>query len=288
MNNRIRYTVEKVLNSSFYQMPKFLFDGEFAKLSNDARVLYMLLKDRHELSVKHEWYNDRQEVYLIMRREEMGEMLNLSPLTVRKILKELKDLGLIEEERQGLNKPNLIYLLEYQNLTVRTVKKLQSGVSVSNSPERQKLTPSNTNLINHTDLSNTESINQTRTDTIDLNALKAEIKNQISLARLQAKYPDKQKELQELYDIIIEVLVSRKKTFRIAKEDMPADTVKQVFSVLDESHIEYVLDCLCKNTTQVISTKAYLQTTLWNATKTINNHYSLSTQNLIYDKLGIE
>ena len=132
MKNRIRYTVDKVLNNSFYQMPKFLFECDCENLSNDARVLYMLLKDRHELSVKNEWYNNNKEVYLIMKREEMGIMLNLAPFTVRKILKELKDINLIEEERQGLNKPNLIYLLECQNLTVRTVKKLHSGVSKIN------------------------------------------------------------------------------------------------------------------------------------------------------------
>ena len=104
----------------------------------------MLLKDRHELSIKNKWVNDRDEVYLIMKREEMESMLNLAPFTVRKIIKELKDLNLIEEERQGLNKPNLIYLLECQNLTLRTVKKLHSEQSDSDSQECKKITPNHT------------------------------------------------------------------------------------------------------------------------------------------------
>ena len=285
MKNRIRYTVDKVLSNAFYQMPKFLFEGDCKKLSNDARVLYMLLKDRHELSVKNEWYNDKKEVYLIMKREEMESMLNLAPLTIRKVLKELKDLALVEEERQGLNKPNLIYLMEYQNLTIQTKKELHSETSNSNSQERKKVMPNNTNLKNHTNRSNTESINQK--DSIDSH-IKVTVKDKIQLDHLQRKYPDKQRELQELYDIIVEVLGSRKKIMRIAKEDMPAEDVKQAFAALDYSHVEYVLESLRRNTTQVKSTKSYLQTTLFNAAKTINNHYSLSSQNFMHDVLGME
>ena len=146
----------------------------------------------------------------------------------------------------------------------------------------------NHNHKNHNNRSENKSINQTRTDTNDINAIKDAVKNKIDLYHLQAKYPNKQGEIQELYDIINEVLASRKKVFRIAKEDMPAETVKQAFASLDYSHIEYVIECLSKNTSQVKSTKAYLQTALFNAIKTINNHYSLSTQNFMYEKLGIE
>jgi len=288
MKNRIRYTVDKVLNTSFYQMPKFLFEGECKNLSNDARVLYMLLKDRHELSIKNQWYNYNKEVYLIMRREEMGTILNLAPLTIRKILKELKDVNLIEEERQGLNKPNLIYLLEYQNLTVWNVKELHSEVSISNTPDRKKITPNHTNLKNHTNLSKKNSINTARDDKIDFNSIKDEVRNRIRLEELQRKYYDKQKAVQEIYEIIVEVLVSKKKSFRIAKEDMPAATVKQAFAIIDDDHIKYVMECLRKTTTQVTSVKSYLQTTLWNATKTINNHYELEAQKYIYENLGIQ
>jgi len=300
MKNRIRYTVDKVLSNSFYQMPKFLFEGECKDLSNDARVLYMLLKDRHELSVKNEWYNDKKEVYLIMKREEMGTMLNLAPFTVRKILTELKNINLIEEERQGLNKPNLIFLLECQNVTLQTVKKSHSGKSASDSQEREKMPPNHTYLKNHTNLSYTKPINQQfstgfpqpqqlqndsiRYETMDANAIKAAVKDKIALYDLQHKHPDKHKELQELFDIILEVLLSRKKLFRIAKEEMPASSVKQVFAALDFSHVEYVLECLSKNTSKVKSTKAYLQTALFNAPKTITNHYSLDSQNFLFSR----
>jgi DNA-binding transcriptional ArsR family regulator len=157
MDNRKRYTVVEVLRNNFYQLPKFLFEDEFKDLSNDARILYSLLKDRHELSIKNEWYNENGEIYFIMKREEMGTLLNLSAPTVRKALKQLKELNLIDEEHQGLNKPNLIYLMECKNLSVRSETIFQSGVKENYSPECKKFSPINTNSkktnLNNTDVS---------------------------------------------------------------------------------------------------------------------------------------
>lgn len=154
--NRKRYTVENVSNNLFYQMPKFLFDGDFKKLSNDARVLYSLLKDRHSLSLQNNWYNYNGEVYLIYTRKDMEDILGLSAPTIRKAMKKLIELELIEEVRQGLNKPNLIYLLAPNLVTVRSERNLHSGVKKNFSQDDKNFTPNNTN-INNTDSSNTNS-----------------------------------------------------------------------------------------------------------------------------------
>jgi len=66
MSNRVRYTRNNILSNSFYQLPKFLFDTELADLSNDARVLYALLRNRHEISIKNGWYDVNDEVYLLL------------------------------------------------------------------------------------------------------------------------------------------------------------------------------------------------------------------------------
>lgn len=117
MKNRIRYTINDVNNNRFYQMPKFLFEGEFKNLSNDARILYSLLRDRHELSMSNNWINEKGEVYLIFTREDIAELLGCSQPTLRKAIKQLIGTGLMEEERQGANRPNRIYL------TVINIKK---------------------------------------------------------------------------------------------------------------------------------------------------------------------
>jgi hypothetical protein len=286
----------------------------------------MFLKDRHELSVKNQWYNGKKEVYFIMTREEMEIKLNLSLPTVIKTLRELKNMNLIEEERRGQGKSNIFYLLEFKNIESQTSKTFssrpkkslgQGSKTFSSRPKKslgqnlKEFYPNHTNHKNHkfsnTYSSDTDSINQPppvdnsppyqnqiRTEpiypsnNIDTVSITALMEDKLDLVNLKRRYPDKSKELQELFVIIIEVLFSRKKFFRIAKEDMPANSVKYVFTSLEPAHLEYVIECLSKNTTPVKSTKAYIQTALFNSIQTINNHYSLASQNYIYDKFGFE
>jgi len=141
--------------------------------------------------------------------------------------------------------------------------------------------------INLTDI-NTSINHSERTETIDNTyPTKDETKQNIQLEQLKQKYPQKKNELQELYEIIVEVLRSRKTELHIAKEDMPADEVKRAYKSIHNGHIEYVLDCLSKNTSKVKNTKAYLQTALYNASKTMNNHYSFDAQNSFHEKLNL-
>ena len=114
--SRVRYTAAEVQRNTFYQMPKFLFEDEFKSLSNDARMLYSLLRDRHELSFKNQWFNEDDEIYLIYSRASMCEKLNLSEKTITKAMNSLKNHKLIEEQRQGMGRPNLIYLLTPQSV----------------------------------------------------------------------------------------------------------------------------------------------------------------------------
>lgn len=151
MSNRARYTVDTISNACFYQMPKFLFEEEMKRgLSNEAKVLYSLLKDRHDISLKNKWINENDEVYLIFSREEMADMLGCSPLTLRKAIHQLKQFGLIEEERLGLNKANRIYLSMPVGANfadgIRSVNFLPSRTLEINLQEGQKLTPNKTNV----------------------------------------------------------------------------------------------------------------------------------------------
>jgi hypothetical protein len=109
--NRKRYTRDHVVKNLFYQLPKFLFDREFTGLSNDARVLYSLLRNRHDLSIKNGWLDKNDHVYLIFTRKEMRAQLKLSDKPVKKAMDALKTHALLEEIKQGQGKPNRIYLL---------------------------------------------------------------------------------------------------------------------------------------------------------------------------------
>lgn len=60
---------------------------------------------------------------------------------------------------------------------------------------------------------------------------------------------------------------------RIAGEYYPAGFVKGKLLKLNYSHIEYVLECMDKNTTKVRNIKQYLLAALFNAPSTIGSYY---------------
>ena len=84
--------------------------------------------------------------------------------------------------------------------------------------------------------------------------------------------------LNEILEIILETVCTARKTIRIAGDDYPAELVKSKFMKLNSSHIEYVFDCLRKNTTKIRNIRAYLLTALYNAPATINNYYQAEVQ----------
>lgn len=88
--------------------------------------------------------------------------------------------------------------------------------------------------------------------------------------------------LDEIADIIIETLCSTKDTINIAGDDYPAKLVKDKMLRITSSHIEYVFDCLNKNTTYVRNIKRYLLATLFNAPSTIDNYYSALVNHDLY------
>ena len=66
---------------------------------------------------------------------------------------------------------------------------------------------------------------------------------------------------------------TEKDMIRIAGEYYPASFVKGKLLKLNYSHIEYVLECMDKNTTKVRNIKQYLLAALFNAPSTIGSYY---------------
>ena len=83
-----------------------------------------------------------------------------------------------------------------------------------------------------------------------------------------------QDELDEIVELMVETVCAKRKTTRIAGADFPHEVVRSRFLKLDSSHIEFVMDCLHKNTTQVRNIKQYLLTVLFNAPSTMSNSYT--------------
>ena len=80
--------------------------------------------------------------------------------------------------------------------------------------------------------------------------------------------------LDEIVDLMLETVCTRRKTIRIAGDDYPAELVKAKFMKLDGEHIRFVLDCMRENTTKIRNIKQYLRAVLFNAPSTIGNYYT--------------
>lgn len=95
----------------FYKLPKIMIkDTKFRDISFGAKILYCLLLDRLNLSIKNNW-SDENGIYQYFTIKELMLDLSCSEKTVIKFKKELTEYGLIKEKRQ-FNGPNKIYLIK--------------------------------------------------------------------------------------------------------------------------------------------------------------------------------
>jgi len=88
--------------------------------------------------------------------------------------------------------------------------------------------------------------------------------------------------LNELVELMVDTVCSRRETIRIAGDDYPAEVVKSRFLKLNSSHIEYVLDRMRDNTTYVRNIKKYLLAALYNAPATIDSYYASLVNHDLY------
>lgn len=113
MTNNQFYTVKEEYRETFFKLPKVFFTStEYDTLSLDAKVSYAILQDRLQLSISNDWFDNEGKIFFIYTNEELQNILKCGNKKVVKIKSELTNLGLLKQKRQGLNKPNLLYLLK--------------------------------------------------------------------------------------------------------------------------------------------------------------------------------
>ena len=99
---------------NFIKIPKTMItDPMFEDLSVNAKLLYGVLLDRMNLSMKNRWFDDENRVYIIYQVAEIMEDFNFSKKTAVKYLNELVEFGLVEKKRRGLGLPSLLYVKSF-------------------------------------------------------------------------------------------------------------------------------------------------------------------------------
>ena len=104
----------------------------------------------------------------------------------------------------------------------------------------------------------------------------------IEYDHLKQRFGPYREDLDEIVELMVETVCARRKTTRIAGADFPHEVVRSRFLKLDSTHIEFVMDCLKKNTTQVRNIKQYLLTVLFNAPTTMSNSYTSQVNHDMY------
>ena len=293
MNDYI-YSIEPE-RFSFIRVPKILLQNEaYSGISAEAKLLYSLLFDRTELSNKNGWLDDQNRVYIIFTVAEIKECMNCGNKKAIQLLDELENkAGLIERKRQGLGKPNLIYVksffrtvdkygerhfLKCQNDTSGSMKMTPQEVSESHSTN----TDNKKTDMNHTDLSFLPGRESKRSD--DYEQYESYFRSELEIPILILNSPTERETLEGIVDLLAETCSSKRKTIRIAGDDKPIEVVKSRLMKLNSMHIQFVLDCLKENTTYVRDMKQYLLTTLFNAPVTIDPYYQARVN---YDQYGV-
>ena len=108
------FTERDAIDYAFYRIPKALIiDPQYRFVSTDAKLLYGLLLDRMDLSVKKHWLDEHGRVYLYYTIASIQADLCCCKEKACKLLRELEIVGLIEKKRQGRGSPSRIYVKRF-------------------------------------------------------------------------------------------------------------------------------------------------------------------------------
>ena len=121
-----RRKVNNLASQQFYKFEKWILaEKSLKKLSPTAKLLYMVLCDREQLSLKnYKDFTDREGcLFQYFDQEKASELLGVSLTAIKKAFKDLQEFKLIESVRQGLGRPNRLYILDFE-VTEDTLKEL--------------------------------------------------------------------------------------------------------------------------------------------------------------------
>lgn len=279
---------------TFYRIPKLLIiDPHFRTLSSDAKILYGLMLDRMSLSARNGWIDRENHVYIFFSIEDAMELLGCGRNKAIKTMAELdteSGIGLIERKKRGQGKPAQIYVKNFAVFNGGSASEVyksnfkKSQNQTSGSPEFKLLEvykkDPNKNEENKTEDSKIQSHLSQEMEGKDKTGKPSDvagysdlIRKNIELDVLFSRYPLEKDIISEIYQLVLETILSSNNQIQIAGNCYPADFVKSRFMQLRFDHIEYVLGRLRANTTKVRNIKKYLLTSLFNAPATIGNYY---------------
>ncbi|WP_295630382.1 conserved phage C-terminal domain-containing protein [uncultured Mitsuokella sp.] len=121
-----------IINDQYYKFPKsFIFNPKYAKLPSTAMIIYAMLRDRLSLSLQNGYWDEDGRAFVYFTQDEMATLFHVTRQAISKSLKALKNVGLIETKRQGLTKPNKIYVAMPEPFVLKSTQNEQYDVNSS-------------------------------------------------------------------------------------------------------------------------------------------------------------
>ena len=106
------------------------------------------------------------------------------------------------------------------------------------------------------------------------------IKKNIDYEILKQRYTDGM--LEEIVSVMVEAVCGTAPTVRIGDNEFPREVVKSQMLKINSEHVEYVIDCIKKNTTKVRNIKAYMLRCIYSAPQTISHYYTAEVNHDLY------
>ena len=245
-------------NNRFVQLPNALFEGALAELSSDGKLLFSLLLSRRSLSRKNNLTDAQGKTIVYYTNQEVCEKLKCGHDKATKLFRELERYHLISRRKQGLGKPDLIYVKEipYCEKAVTLYAEDQKRNMRNNSfsdggnPARNRIDKSYTNSIILDPSFNYDEIEEKIKDLIEYDVLSARNYGEV---------------LDEIVSLISDTYCTEERYVRVAKRQILTQTFRARVSKLTAEHIEYAIKSLEKNKGRIKNVRAYLLTTLYYA-----------------------
>ena len=275
---------------SFYRIPKVLFtESRFSAIAVEAKVLYGLLLDRMSLSLRHGWLDEQGRVYIVFTVEEIKCAMGCAAQKAAKLLAELEEKAeLIERKRQGLGRPNIIYVKNFfpegtpdAESKIKKYENQNSGsmkieIPVFRFSKGNKTDKSKTDL-SETDIHPVPSSETPRrkpgSDADRMELYRDILRENIEYDSLVTESSQDQTLVDEIVELMADAICTNRDTIHIARDDKPAEAVRSRFLKLRNEHIRYVLECLRTNTAEIRNIRQYLLSALYNAPTTMTSYY---------------
>ena len=267
---------------SFFRIPKALFQEQrFQDLSTDAKILYGILLDRMNLSVKNEWFDKKGRVFIIFTIEDVKRTLRCADNKATRLFRELEKFGLIERKRRGQGKPCLVYVKNFSaESSKERVKNRDNDDSCGSKIACQDPVKSRgiKKKENKTEMNNTNPILSDESEKMKNRELLEEyFSHSLEIDLLLRLYPDDEDTLYQIVNLLVDTCATNRKLLHIAGDDKPAEVVRSRFMKLNADHIRFVLKCLAENSSPIRNMKQYLLASLYNAPTTMQLSYQNQT-----------